>query len=99
MKEYFDFGYLSIGSSIVLGIFCIGKIRSYDTFNKVPVPTLVLVAIYGGVVSMALALAGYKVADYFGFKAGWDWLWFLLFVGPLEEASKYCGLLVTSRFY
>ena len=51
-----EFGHASIAISLLMGILCVGRIRSYDVHGKAPYLKLFLVAVYGGVVAAAASL-------------------------------------------
>lgn len=94
-----DFGHASILISLLLGIFCVGRIRSYDVHEKEPCLKLFLVAVYGGLLAAAVSLVAYRIADALGFSGFHTWYGFFLFVGPIEEGAKYLGLRATRLFY
>ncbi len=93
------FGYFSILLSFGIGILCIRKIRSYDVHEREPVLDLCLAAVYGGLISVAVSLAGYTVVYFFLPRGSSHWYWYLLLVAPLEEASKYLGFLGAGWVY
>lgn len=94
-----EFGHASIALSLLLGILCVGRIRSYDVHEREPYLKLFLVAVYGGLIAAALSLLLYRLASRLGFGAFHSWYGFLLFVGPIEEGAKYLGLRLTRLFY
>lgn len=99
MDSALDFGSASIAISLLLGVLCVGRIRSYDVHEKESYLKLFLVAVYGGLLAAAASLLGYRLASALGFGAFHSWYGFFLFVGPIEEAAKYLGLRATRVFY
>lgn len=97
--EEVELGYLSIAISFAIGILCVRKIRSYDIHEPEPLNLMFLVAVYGGMASMAAAAVGYAAAAMAGYTHGREWTGYLLLVGPLEEAAKYLGLFATKRLF
>lgn len=94
-----DFGSASIALSLLLGVLCVGRIRSYDVHEKESYLKLFLVAVYGGLLAAAASLLGYRLASALGFGEFHSWYGFFLFVGPIEEGAKYLGLRATRVFY
>lgn len=92
-----QFGYISILLSLLIGIFCLRKIRSYDVHEKEPLLTLGLVVVYGGLASILITSIGYRFIGLFTKVDYSQWYWYVLIVGPLEEGAKLLGFLATLR--
>jgi RsiW-degrading membrane proteinase PrsW (M82 family) len=92
-------GYLTLAISMAIGLLCIRKIRSYDIHEPEPVGAMMLVAVYGGLISVSVSSLGYLLSRFLGLRDYSGWLIFMLLVGPLEETAKYLGLLGTRKFY
>lgn len=96
---FLDFGQASILLSLLLGVFCVGRIRSFDVHETESYLKLFLVAVYGGLLAAGASLLLYHVAETFGFKSFHSWYGFLFFVGPIEEGAKYLAFRSTRLFY
>lgn len=74
--------------SLLIGIFCINFIRTYDRYEKEPVRIMQKVALRGGFISVILSLVLYSFLEILGFSNYNNTLGALLIVGPVEEFAK-----------
>jgi RsiW-degrading membrane proteinase PrsW (M82 family) len=94
-----DFGHASILISLLLGVLCVGRIRSYDVHETESFLKLFLVAVYGGLMAAAASLMLYRIAGSLGIRSFNSWYGFLFLVGPIEEGAKYLAFRTTRVFY
>lgn len=84
--------------SFVLGFFITAYIRSFDIYEKEPLPKMFLVVIWGGVWSILLCSFMYDVVEKAGVSIVNDFWGALFVIGPVEEAAKFLALLSAYLF-
>ncbi len=78
--------------SVLFGMLCIRKIRTYDIHEKEPFWKMLLAMVWGGVWSIGISLVLYRGADIVGFEIVRNWTGALLGIGPIEEFGKLAAL-------
>ena len=94
-----EFKYISIAISFLCGAYIINKIRRFDVYEKEPLIKMALATVYGGIVSIILAIILYKLVGSFGVSNFRSWWGSYLIVGPIEEISKLVALVLIFRFF
>ncbi len=80
--------WLTLLFSLVFGLRCVWRIRTYDLLEKEPWTKMIVATIWGGIWSIVISLMLYRGADIIGFEIGWNWTGALLGIGPIEEFGK-----------
>jgi len=83
-------------ASLVIGIYCINLLRSYDVHEKEPFSKMLLVVILGGMSSVVLSLFLYRYLVGFGIKDLKNTFGALFVIGPVEEGSKLIALFFST---
>lgn len=85
--------YLLILISLVIGFFIIDYLRSFDLHEKESITKMVIVTIWGGIWSVVISIALYKLTHKFGFSKFDNIFGALFIIGPIEEFAKFVALL------
>lgn len=91
-------GYLLLFISCVFGVLFIRYLQSYDIHEKEPLFKMVLVTVFGGIVSFILAGLIYYGLDTLGINDLENGFGAIAVVGPVEEFSKLAGLMICLIF-
>lgn len=88
-----------IGASVLLGLFCIRHIRSFDKHEKEPFLKMLAVTVWGGVWSIALAMVMYGAVGRLGLGDLHNSFGALFVIGPVEEMAKLIAFLSAYPIY
>lgn len=89
---------LFISASFIIGIICVGYIRSFDEHEKEPFWKMFAVTCWGGAWSVALALLMFEGLARMGIRDIQNSLGALLVIGPVEELAKLTAMISAYPF-
>lgn len=91
-----EFKILSIFISFILGLLVVLYIRRYDIYEKEPYFSLLLTTILGGSIAVLISLAAYQGIEAIGISNKYLRTFYgaFIFIGPIEEVSKFIGFIV-----
>lgn len=84
--------------SFIIGIFAVNYLRTYDIHEKEPVFKMVLVTLWGGIVSIGLSTVLYVSLHLIGIQGHQNVFGAIFVIGPVEEAAKFLALLTCYFF-
>ena len=90
--------YILIPISLLLGIFAIDYLRSYDIYEKEPLNKMVLVTLCGGIISIGISTVLYAFIKENGIGITRNFWSAILIIGPVEEAAKAIALMSSYIF-
>ncbi len=81
--------------SFLLGYLLLRFFQRYDLYEKEPLPVMGAVTLFGGLASIGIALALYRLVKLFGFVDFTSDAGLIFFVAPIEEMAKLTALFIT----
>ena len=81
--------------SLVLGLLCIRRLRSYDLHEQEPLRSMAAVTLWGGWISILISLFLYRILQESGITIHAGKPFTLFYVGFVEELAKLAALLLS----